>query len=69
MKKQLLRPDEAAEMLSVSRWTIYRWLSEGKITGTRLGKGTLRIFSASVDRLIDENKLAELSQPVHRVRQ
>lgn len=69
MKKRLLRPDEAAEILSVSRWTIYRWLSEGKIDGTRLGKGTLRIFSESVDRLIDENKSNELSHSVNRVRQ
>jgi excisionase family DNA binding protein len=37
MEMALLRVGEAAEFLSVSRWTIYRWLEEGKLEGTKLG--------------------------------
>jgi len=69
MEKRLLRPDEAAALLSVSRWTIYRWLEEGKIRGTKLGKGTLRIFRESLDVWINENELQNSSHPVQRVQQ
>ncbi|TKB79253.1 MAG: helix-turn-helix domain-containing protein [Nitrospira sp.] len=46
--KQLLRVDEAAKILNVSRWTVYRWVEAG-----RLGAGSLRIFSQTVAALID----------------
>lgn len=58
MSKGLLRVNEAAAMLQVSRWTVYRWLGEGRLQGTKLGKGTLRILGASVARLIDENRVS-----------
>ncbi len=54
-KKLLLRPDEAASILRVSRWTIYRWVEEGKLKGTKVGKGTLRILADSVDELIKKS--------------
>ncbi|CAB4242820.1 Outer membrane receptor protein, mostly Fe transport [Methylacidimicrobium sp. AP8] len=59
MHKKLLRPDEAARMLSVSRWTVYRWVGEGRLEGTRVGPGSLRVFAESVDRLIDGNRVGE----------
>ncbi|MBS0166416.1 helix-turn-helix transcriptional regulator [Nitrospira sp. CMX1] len=52
-KKQLLRVDEAAKILNVSRWTVYRWVEAGRLGGTRLGAGSLRIFSHTVAALID----------------
>jgi len=52
-----MRVDEAAEFLSVSRWTIYRWVEEGRLRGTKIGKGSLRIFHESVARLIQENQV------------
>lgn len=56
MNRELLRVNEAADALSVSRWTIYRWIEDGKLQGTKIGTGTLRVLRDSVARLIDENR-------------
>jgi len=31
MEKLLLRVAEAASLINVSRWTIYRWIEEGRL--------------------------------------
>ena len=54
-QKRLLRVDEAARILNVSRWTVYRWVEDGRLGGTRLGAGSLRIFSNTVATLIDQH--------------
>ena len=54
-QKRLLRVDEAARILNVSRWTVYRWLEDGRLGGTRIGVGSLRIFSETVAALIDHH--------------
>jgi excisionase family DNA binding protein len=54
-QKRLLRVDEAARILNISRWTVYRWVEEGRLGGTRLGAGSLRIFSETVAALIDHH--------------
>jgi excisionase family DNA binding protein len=54
-QKRLLRIDEAARILNVSRWTVYRWVEDGRLGGTRLGAGSLRIFSNTVATLIDQH--------------
>jgi excisionase family DNA binding protein len=56
MEKPLLRVGEAAELLSVSRWTIYRWVEEGRLRGTKIGKGSLRIFRESIVGLVESNE-------------
>jgi excisionase family DNA binding protein len=56
MNKMLLRVGEAAELLSVSRWTIYRWVEEGRLRGTKIGKGSVRIFRDSITSLIEANQ-------------
>lgn len=56
MEKALFRVEEAAEVLSVSRWTIYRWVAEGRLRGTKIGKGSLRIFRESIVGLIEDNE-------------
>jgi excisionase family DNA binding protein len=53
--KRLLRVGEAAEILNVSRWTVYRWVEAGRLGGTRLGAGSLRILSDTVTALIDRH--------------
>jgi len=57
MNKCLLRVDEAATLLSVSRWTIYRWVQEGRLEATKVGKGSLRVFQTSVAGLIEQNRI------------
>ncbi|MGC4098147.1 MAG: helix-turn-helix domain-containing protein [Nitrospira sp.] len=59
--KNLMRVGEAAEVLSVSRWTIYRWTEEGRLRGTKIGKGSLRIFRQSIVDLIESNKNGSFS--------
>jgi excisionase family DNA binding protein len=57
MEKTLLRVGEAADLLSVSRWTIYRWVEEGRLRGTKIGKGSVRIFRESITSLIETNQI------------
>jgi excisionase family DNA binding protein len=57
MNKQLLRVNEAAVVLNVSRWTVYRWVEEGRLRGTKIGKGSLRIFHESIIGLVQENQV------------
>ncbi len=60
MNKQLLRVGEAADVLAVSRWTIYRWVEEGRLEGTKIGRGSLRVFRASLEKLVQNNRTQEL---------
>ena len=53
MEPPLLRVQEAAGLLRVSKWTIYRWIGEGRLRATKIGQGSLRIFRTSVNGLID----------------
>jgi len=55
MNTHLLRVNEAAAVLNVSRWTVYRWVEEGKLSATKIGKQSLRVIGNSVDKLISEN--------------
>lgn len=57
MEPLLLRIQEAAKVLQVSKWTIYRWIDEGRLRGTKIGQGSLRVFHASVTELIEKEKV------------
>jgi excisionase family DNA binding protein len=56
MEKQLLRVGEAARALNVSRWTIYRWVKDGRLESARIGQGSLRIVRASIMALIERGR-------------
>jgi excisionase family DNA binding protein len=56
MDAPLLRVYEAARVLKVSKWTVYRWIEEGRLEATKIGRGSLRIFRASVEALIESNR-------------
>jgi excisionase family DNA binding protein len=62
MEPPLLRIQEAAALLRVSKWTIYRWIEEGRLRGTKIGRGSLRIFRASLNELIEGQRTAQVSQ-------
>lgn len=56
MDQPLLRVKEAAHMLQVSKWTIYRWVDEGRLDATKIGGGSLRLFRRSVMALVEGNR-------------
>ena len=56
MNKLLLRVEEAAQVLAVSRWTIYRWVEQGRLEGTKIGRGSLRVFTRSIEKLVEQNR-------------
>lgn len=55
--EELVSPEEAARMFKVSKWTIYRWIKEGRLQATKISRGSLRIFKRSIQQLIDEHKV------------
>ena len=61
MNKPLLRVEEAAEALAVSRWTIYRWVEQGRLEGTKISRGSLRVFSRSIEKLVEQNRMDDVS--------
>ena len=48
MDQPLLRVKDA-QLLQVSKWTIYRWIDEGRLDATKIGTGSLRVFRRSRD--------------------
>jgi len=42
-KKKMFRPDEVAQILCLSRRTIYRMIRDGRLPAVRLGAGPWRI--------------------------
>ena len=61
MEPALLRVQEAAALLKVSKWTIYRWIEEGRLRATKIGRGSLRVFRASVSGLAGEMEIQSQS--------
>ena len=59
MDPPLLRVQEVASLLRVSKWTIYRWIDEGRLRASKIGRGSLRVFRASVTTLVEENRLEQ----------
>lgn len=57
MESLLLRIQETAKLLGVSKWTVYRWVEEGRLRGTKIGQGSLRVFRTSVNELIEKAKV------------
>lgn len=49
--QEVLTPDQAAEYLQVDRETIYRYIRQGKLIASRLGR-TYRVPRRSVDLLL-----------------
>ena len=48
---KLIRVGQAAEMLGMSRSSIYRWFWEGRIDGVQIADGPIRIFESSIIKI------------------
>jgi excisionase family DNA binding protein len=48
----LTKVRDAADLLSLSPWTVRRWIAEGKLNATRLGRGAM-LRSAELERLVE----------------
>ena len=59
MESSLMRVNDAAQLLCVSKWTIYRWIEEGRLGATKIGHGSLRVFRESVTVLVEANRMEQ----------
>jgi len=50
-KENLLSPHEFAERLSISRWTVYKMIGDGRIQSIKISR-LVRIPASEVQRLI-----------------
>ena len=50
-KREIFTPDQAAEYLQVDKETIYRYIRQGKLVASKLGR-TYRIPRGSIDLLL-----------------
>lgn len=73
--KALYRIDEVAEILSISRRTVYRLLTEGKLKGhsNDPGKAEIRVTVASVKEYLERYELPtdyflDKNQPIEPTR-
>ena len=53
--EEWLTPQEVADILKVSRWTVYSWISDGRIRYKKLGR-LVRIPRSEVDRLLNQGE-------------
>ncbi len=53
LREKLISPQEFADRLSISRWTVYGWLLEGRLNMIKLGR-LVRIPESEVDRIVQE---------------
>ena len=48
----LLTTEEAAKMLGISQYSVYRWCKRGWLASIKLPNGTIRIERASLDNAL-----------------
>ena len=58
MEKLALSVQEAGQAINLSPWTIRKYIKEGKITPTRIGRRVL-IEPSELKRLIEQGRKAE----------
>ncbi len=52
-ENRFLTPQQFADRLSISRWTVYAWLQEGRIKSVKIGR-LVRIPESEVERIVQE---------------
>jgi len=50
-EEQFLSPADIAKQLSISPWTVYTWVYQGKLKGVKVGR-LLRIPRSEIDRFV-----------------
>ena len=61
MPREFYKPEQLAELLQVSKPTVYKWAQEGRIEVVRIGR-TVRIPAAEVERLLTEGRTVRSTQ-------
>jgi excisionase family DNA binding protein len=59
--EQLLSVDKAAEVLSVSPWTVRAWIQQGKLGSAKLGSRRL-VPQSEVEKLISGASVPAITQ-------
>jgi len=54
--EKLFKPSEVAEILSLRKLTIYRWIKAGKMKAVRLPDGRLRITETELEKVVKPNE-------------
>ena len=65
--EKLYSVDEAAEMLRLSRWTIWDWLKKGKLRGAKIGDRRVIRESELLRLIVDDPKPAAPKPALSRV--
>lgn len=63
MKSELLTPEEAADMLKLSKYTIYEMVKRGELPAVKVGR-KVRINISDIDALIHKGKVKVEQEPV-----
>jgi excisionase family DNA binding protein len=66
-KEIYLSPKEFSEELGISRWTVYSWLSQGKLKSNKVGDRLVRIPKSELDRLLSEGNRPTLKEQLDAV--
>jgi excisionase family DNA binding protein len=53
MQDKLLRPEDAADLLGVSRTAMYTWMKQGRIKPVKLPNGRYRIALSEIQRVME----------------
>lgn len=56
-KRLMVSPQEAAEMLSVDRDTIFRWVKQGRLPASKLSPRIVRIRVADIEAMLNRGAL------------
>src|ERR687886_919538 len=56
---EIMTPEQAAEYLQVSRETVYRYIRQGRLVASRLGR-SYRVSKRNVDLLLWESRTSQL---------
>ena len=57
MIKQLYTPQEAAELLHVSRRTVYSYIKDGKLEASKLNAKRILIPEESINHLLEAHRI------------